>query len=125
MYKLYFILSLLLFFCGQQHSKGINNDTVFFPFSIDHRSAGADAIDISFLLEKPAGKTGFIQSRDGILVRPDGTQIKLWGVNITDWTRGSVQIPEMEDAAFYAKTLSRFGINCVRLTFLDFFLPVG
>lgn len=31
----------------------------------------------------------------------------------------------MEDAAFYAKTLSRFGINCVRLTFLDFFSPRG
>ncbi|HZL09099.1 MAG TPA: hypothetical protein VFC65_03810 [Prolixibacteraceae bacterium] len=86
-------------------------------FVINHWAATNSSIDISFLLEKPAGKNGFITVKDGRLVKPDGSMMRLWGVNITDWTRGSVQIPAKEEASFWAQTLSRYGINCVRLTF--------
>ncbi len=95
------------------------------PFVIDYRSAANSPVDVSFLLEKPAGKSGFITVKDGKFVKPDGSRIRLWGVNITDWTRGSVQIPDKEQSVFYADVLARLGINCVRLTFLDFFTPRG
>jgi len=114
------VLSLVVFGCNKQKSfSGLQ------PFSIDHANTGTGAVDISFLLEKPAGKDGFITVNDGKLVKPNGDRIRLWGVNITDWTKGSVQIPEKNEAELYAKTLARYGINCVRLTFLDFSTPRG
>lgn len=108
---------------SEKESKLSNN--FLQPFIIDHRDVTHSSVDISFLLEKPAGENGFITVKDGRLVKPDGSRMRLWGVNITDWTRGSVQIPTREEAPFWAQTLSRYGINCVRLTFLDFFSPRG
>lgn len=101
-------------------------DSELRPFQITPRAAGPDSrIDVSFLLEKPAGKNGFITARDGHLVKPDGSRQRFWGVNITDWSRGSVQIPDKADAEFHARTLARAGVNIVRLTFLDFVAPRG
>ena len=120
-YYLLFLLFCLSFNCKVEK----NSDSGLKPFSVNYQDIGDEAIDISFLLEKPAGKSGFITAQNGKLVKPDGTQVRLWGVNITDWTKGSTQIPEKEDARLYAKTLARYGINCVRLTFLDFFTPRG
>jgi hypothetical protein len=54
-----------------------------------------------------------------------GKRIRFWGVNVTDWSRGSVMIPSREDAPMYASTLARFGVNCVRLHFLDLTTPRG
>jgi hypothetical protein len=97
------------------------------PFTMDHRrgALSASPVDVSFLLEAPAGKHGFIQEKDGHLATGDGERIRLWGVNITDWSPGSRQVPAKEDAAFWAGTLARFGVNCVRFQFLDLETPRG
>ena len=97
------------------------------PFSIDHRHAAEShsPVDVSFLLEAPAGKHGFIQVLNGHLATGDGQRIRLWGVNITDWSKGSRQIPSKEDAPLWAATLARFGVNCVRFQFLDLEAPRG
>jgi len=96
------------------------------PFTLTPRAVDASSrIDLSGLHEKPAGRTGFLSARNGHIVRPDGTRQRLWGVNITDWTPGSVQIPDKDDAEFQARTLARAGVNVVRLTFLDFTAPRG
>jgi hypothetical protein len=58
-------------------------------------------------------------------VTGDGKRLRLWGVNITDWTRGSTMLPSKEDAPMWAATLARFGVNCVRLHFLDLATPRG
>ncbi|HSC55262.1 MAG TPA: hypothetical protein VLC98_16640 [Phnomibacter sp.] len=94
-------------------------------FSIDYRNANQSLIDLSFLSEKPAGKQGFVSIKGGHFYKPNGTRLKLWGVNITDWTRGSVQIPERQASIFWANALSKLGVNCARLTFLDFVSPRG
>jgi hypothetical protein len=47
------------------------------------------------------------------------------GVHLTDWSRGSVLLPTKEDAPMWASTLARYGINCVRLHFLDLDAPRG
>src|ERR1700691_744602 len=94
------------------------------PFTMDHRRAlAASPVDVSFLLEAPAGKHGFIQVKDGHLATGDGERIRLWGVNITDWSPGSREVPSNEDAAFWAGTLARFGLVCFRFQFLDLETP--
>jgi hypothetical protein len=97
------------------------------PFSLDHRRAmeSRSPVDVSFLLDAPAGKHGFIRVIDGHLATADGRRIRLWGVNITDWSKGSRQIPSNEDAPLWAATLARFGVNCVRFQFLDLEAPRG
>jgi hypothetical protein len=98
------------------------------PFSMDQRAgtASRSPVDMSFLLDAPAGKHGFLQVKeDGHLASGDGQRIRLWGVNITDWSPGSRQIPEKAGAALWAATLARFGVNCVRFQFLDLKEPRG
>jgi hypothetical protein len=95
------------------------------PFTIDHRSADGSVIDLSFLLEAPAGKNGFIGVRNGHLAKPDGSRFRIWGVNVTEVAPGSVHFPPKQDAAFWAATLARLGVSCVRLHFLDIEAPRG
>jgi hypothetical protein len=97
------------------------------PFTMDHRRAALtpSPVDVSFLLDAPAGKHGFIQVKDGHLATGDGERIRLWGVNITDWSNGSRQVPSKDDATLWAATLARFGVNCVRFQFLDLETPRG
>jgi hypothetical protein len=89
------------------------------PFVINHHKRAASAADVSFLLDAPAGRDGFIRVRDGHLVKPNGDRLRIWGVNLTGWTQGSTLLPPKEEAPLWAATLARFGINCVRFHFLD------
>src|SRR5512133_702554 len=101
------------------------SDSLLRPFTIEHRAADASSLDLSLLLDAPAGKRGFVQVRDGHLARGDGTRLRLWGVHLTDWSRGSVLLPPKEEAPLWASTLARYGIDCVRLHFLDLPAPRG
>lgn len=95
------------------------------PFSIDHRVADGSVIDLSWLHDKPAGKDGYLQIRDGHFSTPDGKRFRIWGVDITDFAKGSVHFPPKSDTPFWAATLSRLGINCVRLHYFDVPAPRG
>ena len=101
------------------------DDTRLKPFVMDHRNGASSLADVSFLLDAPAGKDGFIRVQNGHFVRPDGKRIRFWGVHLTDWSRGSILLPPKEDAPMYAATLARFGVNLVRLHFLDLAAPRG
>jgi hypothetical protein len=101
------------------------NDSALRPFAIDHRHAGSPAVDLSFLLDRPAGRNGFIRVQGGHFVKGDGGRIRFWGVHLTDWSPGSVLLPPKEDAPMWAESLARFGVNCVRLHFLDLASPRG
>ncbi len=94
-------------------------------FTLDHRGGAASVIDLSTLLDAPAGKHGFVRVANGHLVTGDGKRLRLWGVNVTDWSKGSTMLPSKEDAPMWAATLARFGVNCVRLHFLDLPTPRG
>ena len=104
---------------------GQRGDSLLRPFTIEHRAADASSLDLSFLLDAPAGKRGFTRVRDGHLARGDDARLRLWGVHLTDWSRGSVLLPPKADAPMWASTLARYGINCVRLHFLDLDAPRG
>ena len=77
-------------------------------FSIDHRKGylARSPVDVSFLLDAPAGKHGFVRAEGAHLVTGDGRRVRFWGVNITDWSKGSVMIPSKEDAPLWAATLA-------------------
>lgn len=89
------------------------------------RQGSNSVINLSFLLDAPAGKDGFIRVQGSHLVTPDGKPIRFWGFNLTEWSRGSVEIPSKADAPMWADTLARFGVNYVRLHFLDLPAPRG
>src|SRR5262249_18750330 len=101
------------------------NDSLLKPFVMNHRAAAASPADVSFLLDAPAGRTGFVRIQNGHLAKGEGTRLKLWGVHLTDWSRGSVLLPPKEDTPMWAATLARYGVNCVRLHFLDLDAPRG
>lgn len=89
------------------------------PYVIDHHNRIDSPADVSFLLDAPAGGDGFIRIEDGHLAKPNGERLRIWGVNLTGWTQGSTLLPPKEQAPLWAKSLARFGINCVRFHFLD------
>lgn len=91
------------------------------PFAMDWRQTSHSASDVSFLLDAPAGKKGFITIRDGHLASPDGRRFRIWGVNIT----GAGNLPSHENAPVVAAHLARFGIDCVRMHMLDRPAPTG
>ncbi len=101
------------------------DDGLLKPFVMDHRGAVTSPADVSFLLDAPAGKGGCIRIQNGHFVKPDGRRIRFWGVHFTDWSRGSVEIPPKEDMPMWAATLARYGVNLVRLHFLDLPSPRG
>jgi len=85
------------------------------PFTIDWRDNTNSLVDLSFLLDAPAGKSGFIRINDGHLAKSNGERFRMWGVNVT----AASCFPSKENAPVVAQHLARFGINCVRFHFLD------
>lgn len=121
------LVALILFLAGIDCTIHAQTTSGMTPFTMDHRRGALlhSPVDVSFLLDARAGKHGFIQIKNGHLATSDGQRIRFWGVNITDWSKGSRQIPSMQDAPFWAATLARFGVNCVRFQFLDLETPRG
>jgi hypothetical protein len=115
--------SLLVFIPGVAFAQW--DDSLLKPYTMGHRAGSASIANVSFLLDAPAGKNGFVRIENGHLVKPGGQRLRLWGVHLTDWSRGSVLLPPKEDAPMWADTLARFGVNCVRLHFLDLAAPRG
>ena len=96
-------------------------DAPLLPYTMDWRNNSGALVDASVLLEAPAGKDGFLSIRDGHLAKPNGERFRIWGFNITAAATG----PSKADAPMVAAYLARFGINCVRLHFLDSYAPAG
>ena len=116
-------LAVFFLACCAGHAQW--DDARLRPFVMNHRAAGASPADVSFLLQAPAGKDGFIRIQNGHLAKGNGQRIRFWGVHFTDWSRGSIEIPSKQDAPMWAATLARFGIDLVRLHFLDLDAPRG
>ena len=84
------------------------------PFAMNWHASDGALVDASFLLDKPAGKNGFIQIRDGHLVTPNGKRFRIWGFNST--AVGNVPKQDAETLAAY---WARMGVNSVRFHFMD------
>lgn len=74
-------------------------------------------IDVSYLLDPPAGKHGFLKVRNGHFYFEDGTRARFWGTNVY----APYAFPEKKEAEKMAIRLARAGCNLVRLHHLDAF----
>ena len=109
----------LLFLLSCNTSINISPQDGLKPFSLNHQDRVNSDADVSFLLDAPAGKDGFVTVKGGHLVKGNGERLRIWGVNLTGWTRGSTNLPPKEEATMWAREMARFGINGVRFHFLD------
>jgi hypothetical protein len=100
-------------------SVGLAQDIPLIPYIVDHRVRQDSAANARFLLDGPAGRRGFITAREGHLPTPDGRGFRIWGVNVSGWTKGSALLPPHKDAEVMANELAREEGNCVRFQFLE------
>ena len=109
-------LCSLLFLCTHlscQQNQRTDKFAPLFPFVISYD--GPDNVtNMSHLLDAPAGKYGFIRAENGHFVNDFG-RVWLNGTNLT----GSANFPSHDQANRLAERLARFGINCVRLHYMD------
>ncbi len=90
------------------------------PFIMDWRDNSASIIDISHLLDAPAGRHGFVTIRAGHLMEGEH-QFRIWGINLAD----AAAFPPKSDAPDIAAHFARFGVNCVRFHHMDRPAPHG
>ena len=105
-----------LFLCTHlscKHNHETDKFAPLFPFVISYD--GPDNVtNMSHLLDAPAGKHGFIRAENGHFINDSG---RVW-LNATNLT-GSANFPSHDQANKLAERLARFGINCVRLHYMD------
>jgi len=92
-----------------------NAEIAMQPFVMDWQDHSASLVDLSALLDAPAGRDGPLVTKNGHLATADGRRFRIWGINVT----GAACFPSQDDAPVVAAHLARFGINCVRFHFLD------
>lgn len=73
------------------------------------------ALDVSFLLDKPSGKHGFVTTAADQFVFEDGTPIRFWGTVFAF----KANFPSHAEAEIIAQRLARSGCNIVRLHHMD------
>ena len=99
------------------HVEYVFNDTQdWFPFEFPLDDVNLDSIDLSVLLDRPAGKHGFVTTRDdGHFHFENGGRARFFGTNVG----GRDCAPEKERAGIIAARLAKFGVNMLRLHSLD------
>ena len=104
-------------------SAAVSAQSARFPFVVSYGGA-TNATSVAHFLDAPAGKHGFVRVRGGEFVT-DAGPIRFNGTNLT----GPANFPKHADADKLAARLSRLGINCVRLHYMDTwykpFMPDG
>jgi hypothetical protein len=89
-----------------------------FPLSSFDEMKGT-ALDMSWLLDAPAGKHGFLTVKDDKFFFEDGREARFWGGNIF----GEANFPEKEEAERIADIIARSGANIIRMHHLDVVKP--
>jgi len=87
----------------------------WWAFTADESPAAGTAPDVSWILDAPAGKHGFVTARNGHFYFQDGTPARFWGFDIT----GPECFPDHATADVLATRLARMGANIVRMHHLD------
>ncbi len=86
-----------------------------FPFSVQTLDVNDDATDMSWMNDCPAGKSGFVQVKDGHFADGAGKRVRFLGVNVCYATA----FPTHAEADVLAARLAKLGFNCVRLHHMD------
>jgi hypothetical protein len=104
-----------------QLPEGVTLDTsgwIPFPLSSYGEMKGT-VLDMSRLLEAPAGKHGFLTVQGDRFVFEDGTVARFWGGNLF----GEANFPDKKEAERLADIIARSGANIVRMHHLDVVKP--
>ncbi len=92
------------------------DESDWFAWTIpDESKAKGTAIDVSFLLEKPAGKHGFVKVQGDQYVFEDGTPARFWGTNVV-FNANNMSHAESD---ILADRIARSGYNIVRMHMFD------
>ncbi len=91
------------------------NKNSWYSFEIPKESTTSTAIDVSFLLDRPAGKHGVLKIRDGHFHFEDGTRARFWGANVV----GANCFPEHERGERLSARLAKYGCNMLRFHHMD------
>jgi hypothetical protein len=106
---------------GSGSAPGVVNDTTgWIPW--EQAAAPAlpgSALDMSGLLDAPAGRHGFLTVRGDRFVFEDGTDARFWGGNLF----GEANFPDRADAERLADIVARAGANIIRLHHVDVVAP--
>lgn len=105
-------LSLAVTLCGLP---GWSDNTEWPVYVSPWETVGEGALDVSFLLDAPAGKHGFLGSRDGVFRFENGKRARFWGVNLA----AASNFPNATQAQVIARRLAHAGCNMVRLHHMD------
>ncbi|MBD3268282.1 hypothetical protein GF373_16575 [bacterium] len=84
-------------------------------FHFDFRHNPDTAVNMAHFLDKPAGKHGYVNIRDGRFYKGNGERLRIWGINVSS----RMCFPEKENAPRVAAYLARMGINGVRFHHMD------
>jgi hypothetical protein len=88
----------------------------WYPFTFPLDDANLDSIDLTGLLDAPAGKHGFLTvGADGHFYFADRTRVRFFGTNIG----GKEGCPEKEIAEATAARLAKYGVNLLRIHAID------
>jgi hypothetical protein len=85
----------------------------------DLRQRKGTALDMSFLLDAPAGKHGFLAVKGDKFFFEDGTQARFWGGNLF----AEANFPTHKQAQDLADRIATAGANIVRMHHLDVVAP--
>lgn len=93
-----------------------NDTTDWFPFEFPDDDTNLDVIDLTFLLDAPAGKHGFVGVRpDGHFYYEDGERARFFGTNLG----GQDVAPPKELSRVLAARFAKYGVNMIRLHSID------
>ncbi|MDR2117232.1 MAG: cellulase family glycosylhydrolase [Planctomycetaceae bacterium] len=106
-----FVCTFMLYFVSAAVVAVADNE--LFPFAISFDTP-KDGINMSSLLDAPAGKYGFVRVQGDKFVTDNG-EIRFWATNLS----GRANFPEKDTAEKLADRLAQFGFNCVRLHHMD------
>jgi hypothetical protein len=82
---------------------------------VDVKAQKGTALDMSGLLDGPAGKHGRVKTQGDRFVFADGTPARFWGLNVV----ASANFPTHEQADWMAQTLAQMGCNMTRHHHMD------
>jgi hypothetical protein len=88
-----------------------NNRWNWFQFRIPKKDPGGTVLDMSYLLDKPAGNHGFLKIDDGYFTFEDGTRGRFWGTVLG----APVIFQNYKASEKLAKRLAHMGCNLVRI----------
>lgn len=93
-----------------------NDTSDWYPFDFPLDDTNLDTIDLTSLLDGPAGRHGFLTvGKDGHFYFQDGARARFFGTNVC----GQAACPEKEEARRVAARLAKYGVNMLRIHTID------